>query len=167
MKNSYFILLSLFLFSSCTNNEKKILSIEKKKMYLPSVEVLADRKLALEVDGMSCEHACGGAIRMALKETNAVDRVSFDFVTERKTNKAIISFDKSKITVDEIIAIVQKVNKGQFTTGKSVTETIEAKNVERANSSTENAENTKTIETSFSDETIEMPNILSFIRRIF
>ncbi len=107
-------------------SEKKIISVEKKVMYKPMAAVDANRQLKVEVSGMTCEHACGGSIRMALKNTNAVDRVQFDFEDERKVNTAIITFDKNKITADEIVAIIEKTNDNQFTTGKVTSESFEA-----------------------------------------
>lgn len=115
----------LFSLASCSSNEeKKIIKIEKKVMYKPLEKVVPTKKLAIDVSGMTCEHACGGSIRMALKETNAVDRVSFDFETDRKTNKAFIAFDDKKISQKEIVTIIEKINDKQFTTGEAITTTI-------------------------------------------
>ena len=113
---------------SCSENksEKKIIKIEKKVMYKPMTAVTPNRKLNVEVSGMTCEHACGGSIRMALKNTNAVDRVQFDFEDGRKVNTAIITFDKNKISADEIVAIIEKTNDNQFTTGKVSSESFTA-----------------------------------------
>lgn len=111
------ILLNL---TSCSStDEKKIIKIEKKVMYQPLEKVVPTKKLTIDVSGMTCEHACGGSIRMALKETNAVDRVSFDFETDRKINKAFIAFDDKKISEKEIVTIIEKINDKQFTTGEA------------------------------------------------
>lgn len=115
----------VFSLASCSSNEeRKIIKIEKKVMYKPLEKVVPTKKLAIEVSGMTCEHACGGSIRMALKETNAVDRVSFDFETDRKKNKAFIAFDDKKISEKEIVTIIEKINDKQFTTGEAITTTI-------------------------------------------
>lgn len=128
MKSILLISSVLFLLTvSCSGrSEKKILSIEKKIVYEHAGPVVANRQLAIEVLGMSCEHACGGAIRMALTDTKAVDRCSFDFKADRKVNTAFITFDKEKISADQIVSIIQKLNGGQFTTGKVTTTGIEA-----------------------------------------
>lgn len=115
----------VFSLASCSSNEEwKIIKIEKKVMYKPLEKVVPTKKLVIDVSGMTCEHACGGSIRMALKETNAVDRVSFDFETDRKTNKAFIAFDDKKISEKEIVTIIEKINDKQFTTGEAITTTI-------------------------------------------
>lgn len=120
-------LTGLLIVACGQQEEKKIISVEKKAGYEKMVPVHANRKLAIEIDGMSCVHACGGSIRMALKETGAVDRVSYDFETGRKTNTAFITFDKSKISADKIISIIETINDKQFTTGKSTSSDLESK----------------------------------------
>ena len=125
----FFVLATIGLVAfSCSEDkaEKKIIKIEKKVMYKPMAAVSPNRQLNVEVSGMTCEHACGGSIRMALKNTNAVDRVQFDFEEGRKVNKAIITFDKNKISADEIVAIIEKTNDKQFTTGKISSESYTA-----------------------------------------
>ncbi|MES2556340.1 MAG: hypothetical protein V4604_09340 [Bacteroidota bacterium] len=123
---SYFLIALLFVSSACgESGKKKIISVEKKEVLKQPVQVMANRELSIDVEGMSCEHACGGAIRMALKETGAVDRCSFDFKTDRAKNTAFITFDKDKISADKIISIIEKVNNNQFTTSKATTKTLE------------------------------------------
>lgn len=169
MKLLTFTLLGIIVLSSCTggNDEKKIISVEKKVVYKPTAKVNADRKLAVEVSGMTCEHACGGSIRMALKETNAVDRVSFDFETDRKINTAFITFDKSKISADEIVAIIEKINDKQFTTGKVSSEAVETKITDSAaaSNSTSSSEVKPKIEVSTTSN-FEMPNLFELFSKI-
>lgn len=155
---------------SCSENksEKKIIKIEKKVMYKPMAAVTPNRKLNVEVSGMTCEHACGGSIRMALKNTNAVDRVQFDFEEGRKVNTAIITFDKNKISADEIVAIIEKTNDNQFTTGKVSSESFTAP---KAGPQTEKEVITeKTIETTkmnMDAETgFEFPNLYKLFSKI-
>lgn len=111
--------ISLLAFS-CSDNEKKILSVEKKSVMKEAVPVAANAKLNIGIAGMSCEHACGGAIRMALKETEAVDRVSFNgFDAGNAYNQATITYDNSKISEAKIVSIIEELNDHQFTTERS------------------------------------------------
>lgn len=126
MKVPFFVFASVLLFSACSGGEKKIVKIEKKVVWKAPVAVAPNREMMVEIAGMSCVHACGGSIRTALRETNAVDRVSFDFVTDRKVNTAFITFDKEKITADRILNIINTLNDKQFTTGKVSTKSLEA-----------------------------------------
>ena len=119
----------VLLLSSCSSeDEGRIIAVKHHDMNKEnsSAKVLPTSKMTVEVSGMSCVHACGGAIRMELKDTKAVDRVSFDFEDGRKTNKCYITFDDKKISEKEIISIIQKINNKQFTTGKSSVEPIKA-----------------------------------------
>jgi copper chaperone CopZ len=150
---------------SCSSNEKKIISVEKHKMYTPAATVHANRQLNIEVSGMSCVHACGGAIRTALKETNAVERVSFDFQENRKTNTAFITFDKSKINVDQIIAIIEKINNKQFTTGKANSEDLQVTTTPAAHAETETHTTSKP-QVEVSSTAIEFPSLYELFSRI-
>ncbi|MGV3610577.1 MAG: heavy-metal-associated domain-containing protein [Fluviicola sp.] len=172
MKHSIFLgLAAVLVLGSCSSTpEKKIISVEKKVVIKKLAPVHADRKLAIEVSGMSCEHACGGSIRMALKETGAVDRVSYDFEDGRKTNTAYITFDKSKISADKIVSIIETVNEKQFTTGKSSSTDIEGEMKSSSPSTTKTTTVTETKTTSIDVEVPEtnweMPNIFRFFSHL-
>lgn len=166
MKHVIFLgLATVLVLGSCSSNEKKIISIEKKVVYKKLDPVHANRKLAIEVSGMTCEHACGGSIRMALKETGAVDRVSYDFEDGRKTNTAYITFDKSKISADKIVSIIETLNEKQFTTGKSTSTDLE----EGTKSSSPSTTKTTTVitETKTSKVNIDVPETSWEIPNIF
>ena len=119
---------SLLLLTACgqSEGEKKIISVEKKEVLKESVAVIPNQKMTLKVKGMSCEHACGGSIRMALKETGAVDRCSFDFEADRPENTAFITYDDTKITPKKIISIIETINDKQFTTADPTVKSIDA-----------------------------------------
>ena len=165
-------LATVLVMSSCssTSGEKKIISVEKKVVVEKLEPVHANRKLAIEVSGMSCEHACGGSIRMALKETGAVDRVSYDFEDGRKINTAYITFDKSKISADKIVSIIETVNDKQFTAGKSNSTDIEADTKSSSPSTTKTITTTETKTTSIDvdvpEGNWEMPNIFRFFSHL-
>ena len=127
--------LSVITFSCGSNGEKKMISVEKKVVLKPAAPVAANAKLDVEIAGMSCEHACGGSIRMALKETEAVDRVSFvEFSTDNEYNKATITYDQNKISESQILSIIEDLNDHQFTTGKAATEKLIPENKTAKNS---------------------------------
>lgn len=119
----------LFILVACSSDndsgEKKIISVEKKEVLKAPVKVAANQSMTVLVKGMSCEHACGGSIRMALKETGGVDRCSFDFKEDRPENKAIITYDDKKITPKKIISIIETINEKQFTTSEPTVKPIQ------------------------------------------
>lgn len=167
---SYFVIALLMISASCgESGQKKIISVEKKEVLKQPVQVTANREMAIEVEGMSCEHACGGAIRMALKETGAVDRCSFDFKEDRAKNTAFITFDKDKISADKIISIIEKVNDKQFTTSNPTTKTLD-KTEEESSKATTTSNETSSLSRSTSieevseyateDASIEFPSLI-------
>lgn len=169
MKHSILLgLTTVLVLGSCSSTpEKKIIKVEKKIVTQKMDPVHADRKLAIEVSGMTCEHACGGSIRMALKETGAVDRVSYDFKSGRKTNTAYVTFDKSKISADKIVSIIETINDKQFTTGKLSSTDIEGE-TKSSSPSTTTVTETKTskINVEVPETNWEMPNIFRFFSHL-
>lgn len=162
-----FGLTTILVLGSCSSNEKKIISVEKKIAYKKLDPVQADRKLAIEVSGMTCEHACGGSIRMALKETGAVDRVSYDFEAGRKTNTAYITFDKSKISADKIVSIIETINENQFKTGKSSSTDLEGETKSSSPSATVVTETKTTkINVEVAETDWKMPNVFEFFSHL-
>jgi copper chaperone CopZ len=163
-------LVVLLIAASCAGNgEKKIISVEKKIVLKAPAKVAVNRELAVKVAGMSCEHACGGAIRMALKETGAVDRCSFDFKTDRAVNTAFITFDKDKISADKILAIIQQINDGQFTTSAPETRMIEEKATTSdsgTGESSEKSEKSMVKEIGVSTTSFEFPNLFELFSRL-
>jgi copper chaperone CopZ len=155
--------------SSCSGSgEKKIISIEKKTVLKEPVKVSANRALTVEVAGMSCEHACGGAIRMALKETGAVERCSFDFKENRDKNTATITFDKNKITADKLLEIIETTNDGQFTTSNASTKTLSpGEETTSSATSVHSTEPEKVVkQINVSSASFELPNLFELFSRM-
>ncbi len=117
MKNLFIFGFGLLLLASCSETaEKKIISVEKKTAYTPSKEVLANQMMTVSIEGMTCEHGCGGTIRKTLKESGAVAQVSFDFEADRKKNTATVKFDKNQTSPEKMIAMIEKINNNQYKT---------------------------------------------------
>ena len=107
----------LSLLFSCTHQEEKIIVKNAKSKEEKKIDsVIPTKILSLEVEGMSCEMNCGGSIRKELKKTGAVSRVEFVWVEEAEKQVTKVSYDDTKITDKEIVALIEKINDGQFTT---------------------------------------------------
>ena len=107
----------LSLLFSCTHQEEKIIVKNAKPKEEKKIDsVIPTKILSLEVEGMSCEMNCGGSIRKELKKTGAVSRVEFVWVEEAEKQVTKVSYDDTKITDKEIVALIEKINDGQFTT---------------------------------------------------
>ena len=111
--------------AACSSNDTNVADNPQKDNQEESVaNVEPNRLLTMEVDGMVCQMGCGGAIRKELKKTGAVSNCEFDFEEERKTDVVKIAFDKEKISVDQLVNIVGKINDGQFRVGKVSSEEL-------------------------------------------
>lgn len=127
MKKIFGIITILAITASCSSNDKgTVVSVKHHDTTATIEKVAVNHVMTVEVSGMSCVHSCGGAIRMNLKDTKAVDRVSFDFKEGRKVNVCKITFDENKISEQQILSLIEKINDKQFTTGKHSVEPIKA-----------------------------------------
>lgn len=127
MKKVIFSTLIIASLTACsTSTEKTEVAVESKPLpQLAQVEVTPNRVMTMQIDGMVCQMGCGGSIRKELKGTEAIANCEFDFEDGRETNTATISFDKEKISADEIIKIVSEMNEKQFTIGDVSTTVLE------------------------------------------
>ena len=122
------------------DQKSELNEISKKKTSIDSDEpeaiiVDANRVMTMELEGMVCSMGCGGSIRKELNAKRGVAICEFDFEDERAIDIATIKFDKNQITVDEIIAIVSKMNDSQFKVIKTSVERLEPVNVKEVNTS--------------------------------
>lgn len=145
---------SVLLFSCQSHTDSSIKVSESESVEIEKNNVVPNQVLAMEVDGMSCTMACGGAIRKGLKATNGVSAVQFDFEMGRETNIANISFDKDVVSVEEMSAIVSELNEGQFTVGNVSASDL---SLETSNNKESGEEETQ-IE--ISTQSFKMPNLL-------
>lgn len=112
---------------------------------------------------MTCEAGCGGSIRKELKATGGVSRVQFDFVEGREVQTAKVSFDKDKVTLDQMIKIITTMNEKQFTVGKTSSEAINDVSTTTTESSTVKETEEKV---SMSDAQIELPNLIGILSEV-
>jgi len=117
MKTVVSTFLLVMLFFSCTTQEEKIIvKNAKPKVEKTMVEVKPNHMLTVEIEGMSCEMNCGGSIRKGLKKSGAVSRVEFKWVEEAEKQITNISYDDTKMNEKQIVALIETLNEGQFTT---------------------------------------------------
>jgi copper chaperone CopZ len=113
MNRSVFVLgfVGAILFSCSTETAE--VSNETKTENV--AQVIPNKILSVEIEGMVCKMGCGGSIRKGLNETGSVSAVEFDFVDDREKNTAEIAFDSNSISSEEIVQAISKLNDGQFT----------------------------------------------------
>lgn len=123
-----------------------------------TAEVVADRILTVEIEGMVCEMGCGSSIRKELIGLGGVSAIEFDFEDERKTNVAKVAFDKDLVTVDAIVKAITSINNGQFTVGKISSENLDPKHASHSDRSGEEESRVEVSASSF-----QMPNLLDIL----
>jgi copper chaperone CopZ len=117
MKKIIYLVSVILIAISCTTNEEKIIvKNAKPKVEKTAQAIVPNNLLTVEIEGMSCEMNCGGSIRKALKKTGAVSRVEFDWVEEAEKQITKISYDDKKMNDKQILALIESLNDGQFTT---------------------------------------------------
>jgi copper chaperone CopZ len=155
---------SLLFLAACSSESKTVLlKTEKGKKEVSKEEVVPDRMATIEISGMTCEAGCGGTIRKELKATGGVSRVQYDFVEGREVQTAKVSFDKDKVTLDQMLKIITTINEKQFTVGKTSSEAVN----DVSTTSTEPSPSKETVEkVSMSETQIEMPNLIGILSDI-
>lgn len=102
------VLCSLLIFTSCEEKAQKksieVASTEKN-------EISADanlKKIALNIEGMTCEIGCARTIQSKLSKTQGVKfaKVNFD------EKKGIVEYDANKISEKQIKAVVEDIAGG-------------------------------------------------------
>jgi len=114
MKNNLLLitLLSVLVFTSCKNkveneslNDNNIVKNEK----LAEADV---RKIALNIEGMTCEIGCARTIQSKLSKTEGVKFAEINF--EKKNG--IVEFDANKVSEKEIVSVVEQIAGGDLYT---------------------------------------------------
>ena len=108
----------LFFVVGCTSEEKPVFIRKESHTVSKPNKVVSNKLVAMEIEGMTCVMGCGASIRKELYTTNAVSSVEFDFKEGRKLNTVKIAFDSAKISSDEMVSIISKMNEKQFSLGK-------------------------------------------------
>ena len=155
MKHLVYSFCVLFLLTACTTSSPLKIA-EEEGVY----DVVADKKLSLQVEGMACKYACGGEIRKKLKTLEGVTQIDIDFEDDREQNGVEIYFDASRVEDKEVIAAIEKINDGQFkvAVNKGVSEV--ENEVILTNSSKTDSEKSGIKAAS---ESFEVPNILDLL----
>lgn len=151
----YIVAISSFAVS-CAQEESGDVSSSDATAEMQKAEPTANKRMIMEIDGMTCEMNCGGAITNALKETEGVTDVEIDFEDGRQTNVARVSFDSKMVTPEEMTKAVTDLFEHQYKVGTTSVEDLTAE-VEIQEESTSDDELTVVdASTSF----IELPNLM-------
>lgn len=169
MKKSFTLIIGFAVLAACSQTETTPETAETTTTDQEKnrVQVIPNQLLTMEVSGMSCEMACGGAIREGLMETGAVARVQYDFEMGRDVNVAKISFDNTLISPEKMVQIVSKLNNKQFTVGETTVSEIE--NPAQVNASTSSEGSSSDLSSpavSMDEVELDVPNLFDLLRSL-
>lgn len=151
---------AVLILNACSSEPEVIHLRTEKGQLLTKNPVKSNQILTIEIEGMTCEMGCGGSIRKELKATGGVERVSFDFIEGRNVQTAKISFDSNKISQDEMVKLITKMNDKQFKVGK-----ISSENLESA-TATERAGDSEEEKVEISHSNFALPNLIDILAGI-
>ena len=153
----YFTIASAVLFSCENQPVESNIDHSTEEVSEKAVVVEPNQLATIEVKGMECVMACGGSIKKALRKTQGVSNIEFDFEMGREFNIATISYDENVVTMDEMKALILDLNNEQFSIGNLATEEIHAK----ANCSENTAHKSSSeAKIEVSNSSFEMPNLV-------
>ena len=113
MKNNLLLialLVVVMVFTSCKNkveNESINDSNSVKSEKLTDVDV---RKIALNIEGMTCEIGCARTIQSKLSKTDGVKFAEINF----ENKNGIVEYDANKVSEKEIVTVVEQIAGGDL-----------------------------------------------------
>ena len=113
-------------------------------------------EVVFEIEGMMCEHGCKGTIEKTLNGTAGVGSCSVDF----ESSIATVSFDKAVLSAGDILAIVDGLNDGTYSTKQ-----IEVKEIGDAHAPSTSS--TSTDEVSVSAASFSLPDMTGILGGLF
>ncbi len=104
------LLCVVFVFVSCEKKAENK-SIDTKTIDKKELSADADlKKVALDIEGMTCEIGCARTIQSKLSKTEGVKFAEVNF--EKK--KGVVEFDANKISEKQIVAVVEQIAGGDL-----------------------------------------------------
>lgn len=100
----------ILMFSSC---EKKSVQkiIEEKPIDKKELSTAPNlKKVALNIEGMTCEIGCARIIQSKLSKTEGIKFAEVNF----ESKKGIVEYDANKVSEKEIITVVEKIAGGDL-----------------------------------------------------
>lgn len=168
MKTALYISSALFLIVSCQSQNTETVPEDKVTPTFTVVQTSEAKKTvaSLEIEGMGCAMACGSAINKAISGLDGVLATEIDFDAARDSDFAIVEFDESKVSAEQMMEAVNTLRKGHY---KVSAVTIE-QHVPAANGSSAVEESSTGGEASKTKGQIDtrsftLPNILDILNR--
>lgn len=104
MIRTLLILLTLVLGSSCQSKKSETKTPPAHQEEI-TTSVNSNATVSMTIEGMVCAMGCAAVIEKKLNATPGIAKASVDFPSK----KALIKFDNTQITPNEIIGVVKEV----------------------------------------------------------
>ncbi len=115
----------------------------------------------IAIEGMACEMMCGSKIAGTLNELDGVSQTNIEFEGEGKTNYALVEFDATTVSEQEMIKAVESIADGIYSVNK-----VEVKHYTVSEEST--GEDEEESGSAYEPEIqYHLPNIFSVFTRLF
>lgn len=111
----------------------------------------------VSLSGMSCEYACGGAIKKCLKNMDGVIETNIEFDKEKEYDFVKVRL-KEGVDEQKIVSSLSTLNDGQFKVKSVLVRTVRMKDDEQADEEEEDLHDVSMI---------QLPNIFDVFSRIF
>lgn len=87
---------------------------EVEKEVVEAVQYTANETVAMEIEGMKCAINCKGSVEKSIKNTAGVASYDVEFNKDNPSNKALISFDNTVTSAEEIKKAIENTNDGAY-----------------------------------------------------
>lgn len=125
MKKLFLLLFAGFLFTTACSSEEETEEEEGQEQenneeakanetQETPVQYVANSRVNLSIKGMMCSMNCVGSVKKALKQTEGVVEYTVNFSEENEIDNAIVDFDDSKTSPEEMVATIEALNDGIY-----------------------------------------------------
>lgn len=95
------------------NNTEATAKVENE-LKSEKIAVVANDEIDLPIQGMMCGISCKGAVKKCLASIPGVANCTVNFEEEEEIDHAIVSFDNTLTSKEEMIAKVEALNQGAY-----------------------------------------------------
>lgn len=172
MKKVLFVsaaLVALILWACSFEPEAK--EVSKTKIKVKTNEVVANRMMTAEIEGMNCQekkdksNTCQTSLTNKLIATNAIESCEVNYQNNKNVNVVKVAFDKDKISVNQLVYMISNMHEPSLKVNKIQTHVFESDN-EVLEESEPGIETTEESKLKIKEQNFETPNILQLFSRL-
>lgn len=162
--SSSLFLASLILLAACSGSteqaeEKASASDDVKVTFTEEVGDQEKYVANIAIEGMACEMMCGSKIAGTLEELDGVNQTGIDFKGEGEINHALVEFDATVISEQEMINAVHSIANGHYKVSS-----VEVKHIKKGKTTPAEAEDASAYAPKLE---YSLPNVFSVFTALF